>query len=80
MLIVQGFLSHVRRPQQRNTPTCGVFKGGTAMSYVITVSRDGEVFVETQPVKANELAGLLEIIEKPSMFGSPGFQVTIQRV
>ena len=50
------------------------------MAYKITVSKDGMVFAETEPVPAEELPGLLKIMEKPSMFGAQGFRVSIERV
>lgn len=50
------------------------------MAYKIIVSKGGVVFAETEPVTVDELAGLLKIMEKPSMFGDPGFSVSVQRV
>lgn len=48
--------------------------------YKVTVTKSGEVFLESKPMSPEMLAGFLSIINKPSMFGSREFDVTIKRV
>ena len=50
------------------------------MYKIIVTNSDGEVFAETEPITADELPGFLKIIDKPSMFGSAAFHVTVNRV
>lgn len=48
--------------------------------YKIIVTKFDQVFLESKPISIDELAGFLSIINKPSMFGSKEFDVTIKRV
>lgn len=53
------------------------------MSYVINVERvsDGKSFGKSEPVSdPQELAGILEIMGKPSMFGTPDFRIILTTV
>lgn len=48
--------------------------------YKIVVSKDGEVFLETNPIIPEQIPGFLSIIDNPRMYGSPDFEITIKRM
>lgn len=53
------------------------------MSYIIDVERvnDGKVFAKTEPITdPQELAGILEVMGKPSMFGTKDFRIILTTV
>lgn len=51
------------------------------MFKIIVKNSLGEVFAETrEPLTAEELPGLLNIMLKPSMFGSREFDITVKRI
>lgn len=51
------------------------------MSYKVIVRNSaGEVFAETEGLPADELPGILKIMEKPSMFGTQEFKITVERL
>lgn len=51
------------------------------MYRIIVEDSNGVVWLRTQkPLAAEELPGILNIINSPSMFGSVEFEVTIKRI
>ena len=53
------------------------------MSFRVTVKRvsDGKILAKTEPITdPQELAGILVIMGKPSMFGTPDFQIILDNV